>query len=139
LVRRASQDTKVEALRRSPLFEGLSKKDLVELSRHTEDVDLPAGEVLCKEGQTSSEFFVILDGEAEITRDGTTMRTLGPGDFFGEIALVDSGPRHASVTAKTPMRAFVLTRGNFLRLLDTQPTVERKVLFALARRVCSVW
>ena len=138
-MRRASRDTKVEALRRSPLFEGLSKKDLTELARHTEDVDVSAGQVLCKEGQSGSEFFVILEGEAAITRKGTPIRTLGPGEFFGEIALVEDGPRTASVTAKTPLRTFVLTRGDFLHLLDEQPMVERKVLRALARRVCSEW
>jgi CRP/FNR family transcriptional regulator, cyclic AMP receptor protein len=138
-VRSASRDTKVEAMRHSPLFEGLSKKDLAEVARHTEDVDVPAGEVLLKEGRTSNEFFVILDGEAEVTRNGTTIRTLGPGEFFGEIALVDTGPRGSTVTAKTPLRTFVLTRGEFMHLLDTQPAVERKVLLALARRVCSIW
>jgi CRP/FNR family transcriptional regulator, cyclic AMP receptor protein len=138
-MRLVSRDTKVEALRRSPLFEGLAKKDLAELARHTEDVDVPAGQVLCKEGQSGSEFFVILEGEAQITKHGTPIRTLGPGDFFGEIALVESGPRTATVTATTPLRSFVLTRGDFMHLLDQQPTVERKVLRALARRVCSEW
>src|SRR4051794_21781455 len=101
-MRLVSRDTKVEALRRSPLFEGLAKKDLAELARHTEDVDVPAGQVLCKEGQSGSEFFVILEGEAQITKNGAPIRTLGPGEFFGEIALLESGPRTATVTATTP-------------------------------------
>jgi CRP/FNR family cyclic AMP-dependent transcriptional regulator len=138
-MRLVSRDTKVEALRRSPLFEGLAKKDLAELARHTEDVDVPAGQVLCKEGQSGSEFFVILEGEAQITKNGAPIRTLGPGEFFGEIALLESGPRTATVTATTPLRSFVLTRSDFTHLLDQQPTVERKVLRALARRVCSEW
>jgi len=134
-VRGASRDTKVEALKRSPLFEGLSKKDLAELAKHTEDVDVPAGQVLCKEGQIGSEFFVILEGEAEVTQKGKRIRALGPDDFFGEIALVEPIPRTATVTAKTPLRFFVLTRSAFHALLDRFPGVERKVLRALARRV----
>jgi CRP/FNR family cyclic AMP-dependent transcriptional regulator len=134
-VRRASHDTKVDALKRATLFEGLAKKDLVELARQAEDVDVPAGKALTKEGQSGSEFFVILDGEAEVTQKGKRIRTLGPGDFFGEIALLEAGPRTATVTATTPLRFFVLTQTNFHYLLDKHPTVERKILRALARRV----
>jgi CRP/FNR family cyclic AMP-dependent transcriptional regulator len=134
-VRGVSRDTKVEALKRSPLFEGLSKKDLAELAKHSEDVDVPAGKVLCKEGETGSEFFVILEGEAEVTQKGKRVRTLGPDAFFGEIALVEPVPRTATVTAKTPLRFFVLTRSEFHGLLDQFPGIERKVLRALARRV----
>jgi CRP/FNR family cyclic AMP-dependent transcriptional regulator len=134
-VRGASRDTKVEALKRSPLFEGLSKKDLAEVAKHSEDVDVPAGQVLCKEGETGSEFFVILEGEADVTRKGKRIRTLGPDAFFGEIALVEPVPRTATITAKTPLRFFVLTRAEFHGLLDRFPGIERKVLRALARRV----
>ena len=134
-MRLINRDAKVEALRRCPLFEGLSKKELVELARHSEDVEVPAGTVLCKEGSRGKEFFVIVDGEAVVERGGKKIGTLGPGEFFGEIALVDDVPRIATVTAKTPLHFFVLTRGDFTRLLDDSPAVERKVLRALARRV----
>jgi CRP/FNR family cyclic AMP-dependent transcriptional regulator len=133
-----TQDKKVESLRRAPLFEGLSKKDLVQLARLTEDLEIPAGTVLTKEGDAGREFFVIVDGEAVVKRKGRRVATLGPGDFFGEIALVEHVPRRATVTAKTVLRCFLLTQGSFLRLLDEQAGVERKVLRALARRVLAV-
>lgn len=133
-----SRDTKVEALKRAPLFAGLSRKELTALARVTEDVDLATGKVLCKEGQTAQEFFVIIEGEVEVTRRGKRLATRGDGEFFGEVALVEDIPRTATVTAKTPLRFFVLTRRSFLRLLDEQPGVERKVMRALAQRLISM-
>ena len=133
-----SRDTKVDALKRAPLFEGLSRKQLIELARVTEDVDFNAGHVLCREGDRGREFFVIMEGEAEVTTNGKHLATLGSGEFFGEIALVEDVPRTATVTAKTPIRFFVLTRQAFLPLLDRNPAVERKVLRALAKRLVSV-
>jgi CRP-like cAMP-binding protein len=133
-MRRIKQDTKVAALRNAPLFADLPKKHLTELARHSEDLDVPAGKVLCSEGKSGSEFFVIVEGEAEVTRKRKKLATRGPGDFFGEVALLEDIPRTATVTAKTPLRFFVLTRQDFLHLLDEEPTVERKVLRALARR-----
>ena len=130
-----ARDTKVEALRRAQLFEGLTDKELTEVAMRTEDLDFPAGKVLCTEGQVGSEFYLIMEGEAEVTRQGESLATLGSGDFFGEVALIDDIPRIATVTATTPLRAFVLTRGRFLHVLDDLPDVERKVLRALARRV----
>jgi CRP/FNR family transcriptional regulator, cyclic AMP receptor protein len=129
------QDTKVEALRRAPLFEGLSKKELVQLARVSEDMEIPKGTVLCKEGDIGHEFFVIIDGKVEIKRKRKNLGTRGSGDFIGEIALLEEVPRTATVTAKTPLRAFVLTSKDFRYLLDEHPTVERKVLRALAKRV----
>jgi len=130
-----NQDTKVEALKRSPLFDGLSRKELVELARGSEDVEVPAGKVLCKEGDVGQEFFVIIDGTVEITRKGKRVAKRGAGDFFGEIALLEKTRRMATVTSKTPVRFFVLTRPTFIKLVDDNPNVERKLLRALARRV----
>jgi CRP-like cAMP-binding protein len=134
-VRLFNQDTKVQALKRAPLFEGLSRTELVQLARVSEDLEVPAGTVLCKEGEAGREFFVIIDGEVEITRKGKRVATRGSGDFFGEIALLEDTPRMATVAAKTPLRFFVLTRRDFRHLVDVNPRVERKVLRALARRV----
>lgn len=128
-----TRDKKVEALKRAPLFEGLSRKQLSELAKVTEDVDLQAGKVLCREGEAGQEFFVIMDGEAEVTRRGKRLATRRRGEFIGEIAVIEDVPRTATVTAKTPIRCFVLTRQSFLRLLDEQPAIERKVLRALAK------
>ena len=130
-----SQDTKVEALKRAPLFEGLSKKELGELARITEDLELEAGTVLCREGSLGHEFFVFVDGSAQVTRGGKKVALRGGGDFFGEIALLTEAKRMATVTATTPVRCFVLTRRDFRRVLDENPKVERKVMRALAERL----
>jgi CRP-like cAMP-binding protein len=130
-----NQDTKVEALKRAPLFEGLSKKELAQLARVSEDLEVPAGKVLCKEGEIGHEFFVIIEGEVEVTRNGRRVATRGGEDFVGEIALLEQTPRTATVTAKTPLRLFVLTSSSFKTLIDDNPSVERKVLRTLARRV----
>jgi CRP-like cAMP-binding protein len=134
-MRRFSQDTKITALKQSPLFEGLSRKQLAHLGRLSDDLDIPAGTVLCKEGSRGREFFVIVDGEAEVTRGGQYIATVGAGDFFGEIALVARVNRTATVSALTPLRCFVVSDRAFDSVLDTDPTIERKVLRALARRV----
>jgi len=125
----------VEALKRAPLFEGLSRKELVELARLTDDLEAPPGKVLCKEGETGREFFVIIDGTVEVEARGKHLATLGAGDFVGEIALLEQVPRMATVTVKTPVRFFVLTREAFRHLVDQNPTVERKVLRALVLRL----
>ena len=130
-----SENTKAEALGHAPLFEGLSKNDLAQLAKMSEDLEVEPGKILCEEGKPGKEFFVIVDGEVEITKGGSSFGDRGPGDFFGEIALLEDVPRTATVTAKTPLRFFVLTRQNFLKLLDDKPEVERQVLRALAKRV----
>jgi CRP-like cAMP-binding protein len=134
-VRLFNQDTRVEALARAPLFEGLSRKELTQLARSTDDLEVGPGKVLCKEGELGHEFFVIVEGEAEVRRGGRKVDTMGPGDFFGEIALVEKSRRTATVTSTTPLRFFVLTGPSFWSLLDHSPRVERKVLRALAKRV----
>jgi CRP/FNR family transcriptional regulator, cyclic AMP receptor protein len=130
-----SQDTKVQALKGVPLFEDLSRKELVQLERVCEDLEVEPGKVLCRQGQTGHEFFVIVDGKLQVTRTGRRVATLGSGDFVGEIALLTELPRTATVTAETAVRLFVLTRREFHAVLDQNPRVERKVLRALARRL----
>jgi CRP-like cAMP-binding protein len=130
-----SRDAKVEALKRATLFEGLSRKQLLELAKVAEDVDFGAGTVLCRQGDRGQEFFVIMEGEAEVTQNGKRVATCRAGEFFGEIALIEQVPRTATVTAKTPIRFFVITSQNFFRLLDEQPGIERKVLRSLAKRL----
>ena len=130
-----SQDTKVQALKRVPLFEGLSRKELVQLERVCEDLEVEPGKVLCKEGEIGHEFFVIVDGKVQVTRKARRVATLGNGDFLGEIALVTEMPRTATVTAETAVRFFVLASREFHAALDKNPGVERKVLRALARRL----
>jgi CRP-like cAMP-binding protein len=136
-VRLFTQNVKVEALGQVPLFEGLSKKHLRDLARVTEDLAVEAGTVLCREGRLGREFFVIVDGTAEVTKGGERLATRGAGEFVGEIALITTTTRTATVTAKTPLRCFILTRGDFRRVLAENPTVERKVMQALAERLLS--
>lgn len=130
-----TRDAKVEALKKASLFDGLSRKQLVELARVAEDVDFGAGKVLCRQGDRGQEFFVIMEGEAEITQNGKRIATCKAGDFFGEIALIEQVPRTATVTSTSPIRFFVITSQAFFRLLDEQPGIERKVLRSLARRL----
>jgi len=134
---RFRQDAKVVRLKQSPLFEGLSRKQLARLAQLSDDLDMPAGAVLCKEGSRGQEFFVIVDGEAEVTKRGRRIATLGPGDFFGEFALLERVNRTATVTAVTPLRFFVISDRAFDAVLDTDPTIERKLLRTLARRALS--
>jgi len=133
-----SQDTKITALKSAPLFEGLSKKELTHLARVAEDLEIPAGKTLCREGDIGHEFFVIVEGEAEVTQKGKRIATRGAGDFVGEISLLEETPRTATVTAKTPIKSFVLTRKDFRELVKESPAVESKVLRALARRLVNV-
>lgn len=133
-----SQDTKVRALKSAPLFEGLSRKELAQLARVSEDLEVEPGTVLCKQGEIGHEFFVIVEGKVKVTRNGRRVALRGGGEFVGEIALLEEIPRTATVTAETPLRLFVLTRRDFRYLLDENPSVERKVMRALARRLAEV-
>jgi CRP-like cAMP-binding protein len=130
-----SQDTKVQALKGVPLFEGLSRRELVQLERVCEDLEVEQGTVLCREGEVGREFFVLVDGKVQVVRKGRRVVTLTGGDFLGEIALLTELPRTATATAETPVRLFVLTPREFHAVLDQNRNVERKVLWALARRL----
>jgi CRP/FNR family transcriptional regulator, cyclic AMP receptor protein len=129
-----SHDTKADALSRCSLFRSLSRGDLVQLARVTEDLEVEEGKVLAREGEIGREFFVIVDGEVSVTQDGQEIRTLGPGDFFGEIALLKDVRRTATVTAKSPLRFFVLTRQGFRSLVGHQPQIEEQVRTAAEER-----
>ena len=131
-----SHDSKADALGRAPLFQNLSRGELVELAKVTEDLEVEEGKVLAREGDLGSEFFVIVEGEVDVEKDETTLRRLGPGEFFGEVALIwDSARRTATVTAATPLRFFVLTRPAFRSLIDHHPDIQQKVLQCLEERV----
>ena len=131
-----SHDTKVDALAKAPLFSALSKQELGALAKATEDIEVEEGKVLTRQGDLGREFFVIVEGEVSVTQDGNEIRRLGPGDFFGEIALIyDNARRTATVTASSPLRFFVLTRQSFRSLLEHQPEIEEKVMAALEERL----
>ncbi len=126
---------KLEMLRRVPLFAGLGRRELEEVARLTDEIDLPAGRALTTEGDYAHEFFIIVAGSARVERDGATVAPLRDGDFLGEIALLDGQPRSATVTVEEPSRLLVLGHREFNSLLDRFPTIQREVLLALAARV----
>jgi CRP/FNR family transcriptional regulator, cyclic AMP receptor protein len=129
------RNEKVEWIRHVPLFTQCSKRELAQIAGIADEIDLREGKVLIREGERGREFFVLLEGNAEVTKDGRRINTLGPGDFFGEIALVSQSPRTATVTATSPVHTLVITDRSFRRLLDDQPEIQRKVLLALAERL----
>ena len=132
-----SQNVKVEALKAAPLFEGLSKKELGKLAAVTDDLRVEIGTVLCREGRVGREFFVIVDGEAQVTKGGKTVGKLSGGSFVGEIALLSTKKRTATVTVTSPVRCFVLTQSAFQQVLEENPSVQLKVMRALAERVAA--
>jgi CRP-like cAMP-binding protein len=128
-------DTKQAMLSSVPLFAGLRGNDLAELAMNCEDVNVPAGRELAREGQPGQEFFVIVDGTVRIERGGTLVRDLGPGDYFGELALLTKGPRTATATAVGACRLVVLTRPEFLSLIRAQPAIGEAILEAVGERL----
>jgi CRP/FNR family transcriptional regulator, cyclic AMP receptor protein len=128
-------DAKAKMLGRVPLFAGLSGRALEQVAALADEVEVAAGTTLTREGSTGSEFFIIIHGGVEVTRDGGVLNTLGAGDFLGEIALVDGGPRTATARTTTASRLLVLASREFHTLLADQPEVRTGVLLALAARV----
>ncbi len=128
-------DSKVKAIAKVPLFSRCSKRELERIARLADEIDLPAAKALTKEGARGREFFVILDGTAEVHREGRPVSSLGPGDFFGEIALVTYVPRTATVTTTSPTRALVITDRAFRSLLRDSSEIQGKVLEAVAARL----
>ncbi len=131
----ARHDEFTEHLAQVPLFSACSKKDLQQVARRAEDVRVDAGKVLVREGAAGAEFFVIVEGQADVTRHGEKVARLGPGQFFGDLALLDRAPRNATVTAATPMELVVLGQREFAALIDEVPGFAHKLLAGLAHRL----
>ena len=129
------RNEKVELLKRAPLFADCSRGELEQIAQLADEIDLGEGKELTRLGESGREFFVLLEGDADVTKDGRRINTLGGGDFFGEIALVSDTPRTATVTATSPIRALVITDRSFRRLLEDVPEIQAKVLSALAARL----
>jgi cAMP-dependent protein kinase regulator len=122
-------------LREVPFFATLTKQELEQVGRWTTEVELPAGQVLGRQGSMAYEFFVVEEGEAEVTVDGASVATVGPGDFFGEIGLLERERRTATVTAKSPMRVIVMVGRDFRAMESDMPEVARQVREAIAERL----
>jgi CRP-like cAMP-binding protein len=131
-------DQKLELLKRTPLLSDLGRRELEEVERLVDEVDVPAGRVLMREGDAGREFFVVVNGRVSIDRGGTRVRTMEPGDFFGEIALLAEGPRTATATSDGPATLLVLGHREFHSLMDRYPAIRTCVLEALARRIRSL-
>jgi CRP-like cAMP-binding protein len=128
-------DHKIAALGRVPLFEHLTKKELDFIAREGDEVDVPAGKVLIREGRPGDTFYVILVGEAEVLIGGKRRRVLRAGDFFGEISMIDRGLGTATVTTVKPARMFVMSHAQFRDAIKGSDTLLIKVLLAMGQRL----
>jgi CRP-like cAMP-binding protein len=127
-----------EMLSTVPLFSRCTKRELARLSRLTTCITVSAGETVTRQGALGREFIIIVSGTATVAIDGQTVATLGPGDFFGEIALLDGGPRTATVTADSELVAEVMSHQEFASLLVDVPQVTRGILKGVAARLRAV-
>jgi CRP/FNR family cyclic AMP-dependent transcriptional regulator len=121
-----------------PLFSALTKPELQEVLQASDEIEVEAGRELVTEGRVGHEFFLILEGEAQVRRGGEPVAALRPGDYFGELALLDQGPRSATVVAKTEMTLLVLGQREFAGLLQNIPGLAAKLLPSLAHRLREV-
>jgi CRP-like cAMP-binding protein len=134
-MRRRRADSKLDALSKVPLFEGFSKRHLTAVATIADEIDLPADRVLIQEDVPGREFFILLEGTVAVRRRGRKIASMGPGDFFGEIALLSPRKTTASVTTTSPVRVAVVTRAGFKRLLRENPPLQMSVITALVSRV----
>lgn len=118
-----------------PLFSACSKRDLQQIAKASDEVKVPADKLLVEEGKPGHEFFLILDGYATVVRNGRKAATLGPGEYFGELALLDRGLRSATVKAASDMNVLVLGQREFAGVLEEVPALARKLLSAMATRL----
>ncbi len=131
----ARQEDKIERLKDVPLFEECSQKQLRRVARIAQVFDVPPGTVLTRAGEPGDEFFLIIDGSARVDVSAEQRVLMGPGKFFGEMSLLDGGPRSATVIADTPIRLLVIRRQNFSELLEDVPGLIQSLLVTLSKRV----
>src|SRR5258706_15715703 len=122
------RDTYLEHLASVPLFAACSQKDLQRIARASDEVQIPEGRTLVKQGDVGRECFVLVDGKVKVERNGRKVATLGPGAYFGHLSLLDKGPRTATVTAASPITVLVLGPREFSAVLDEVPALSHKLL-----------
>ena len=127
--------SKHDLLKKVPLFSGLKRSDLNDIAKVTDESNLQAGKVLAQEGKTGMEFVFILEGEARVESDGREIRRLGPGNFFGEIAILDGKPRTATVIAETDIKVLVIHSQYFTSVLKKNPGLQMEIIRALCRYI----
>ena len=130
-----SKNGKVALLRRTALFAGCTRAELSEVALSADEREAEAGETLTEEGRRGREFFVLVDGAVAVRRGGRKLAELGPGDWFGEIAILTHQPRTATVTATSPVRLLVISDSAFRRLVETRPRIALHVLRSVAERL----
>ena len=126
---------RIDVLQNVWLFSACTSKELGRIASLADEAEVPAGATLTKEGAAGREFFAVADGKATAKIRGKKIASYGPGDFFGEMALLDQGPRSATITADTAMKLYVLDARSFSTLIDRHPAVARKILRGLAGRL----
>jgi CRP-like cAMP-binding protein len=134
---RLRQDRKRELIKSVPIFSRCSKKELEALGSEFDEIDVPSGRTLTKQGEAGREFVVIVSGTAEVTKDGRRVNMLGAGDFLGEIALLSGGPRTATVTTVSDADLLVLSSRSFARLTKEVPSLQASVVKALSERLAA--
>jgi CRP-like cAMP-binding protein len=134
LITRSRRES-AKLLRELELFKHCDERELVKLQSLMTKIDIAAGRVLTRADEQGHEFFIVSSGLAEVRRDGQLVATLGPGSFFGEMALLDGGVRTATVIAATPLEAYVLSEREFRELLASSPTVAHNMLRTLSQRL----
>jgi CRP-like cAMP-binding protein len=133
ILRRRSQ--KVDLLKKVPLFSHLSKRHLSEIAKHADQAKMREGRVFAQQGRKGREFVFIVDGKAQVTKDGKVIRRISAGDFFGEISMIDGEPRTATVTAETDGSLLVVNGRSFDHLVDTIPGLQKKIMLALCNYI----
>jgi CRP/FNR family cyclic AMP-dependent transcriptional regulator len=131
----ARTDPAVSLLRAVPLFADLTKSEIGLVASITKPLDFATGVEVVHEGDRTGRFFVIVEGEADVQLHGRFLRRLGPGDFFGEMALLDQEPRSATVVAATPLRTLSIAPFNFRALLKADASITFKVLLSVSQRL----
>lgn len=131
----AAKTSAADHLATVPLFASLSKKDLQRVAKASDEVGIEAGRTLVEQGRTGHEFFLIIEGSAAVRRNNRKVTDLGPGQYFGELAILDRGPRSASVVANTDMKVLVLGQREFVGVLDSIPGMAYKLLTVMAQRL----
>ena len=133
-----TQDRRTALIGGCPLFQGLDASGLGALAGAAVEVDFPAERVIARQGEIGTGFFVVVEGMVRVSRDGAVLARLGPGEFFGELSVLDGGPRIAQVAAEEPTRCLAIASWDFERVLRDQPGVALSVLRVVAGRLREV-
>ena len=133
-----TQDRRAELLAGCPLFKGISAEGLAGLAEMATAVDFPAGHVIARQGEIGTGFFVVIEGTVRVVRDGEVVARLGPGEFFGELSVLDRMPRNATVAAETATNCLALASWDFEKVLLEQPALTLSILRGVAARLRDV-